>query len=138
MNWYKKAFPLSDQSLSRYSPVGYMGVGHHKLPGLTRGRLPNFDKIVNEGIWAMDKNFKIHFVPVHWTNKNDDHNILNLQDPERFVAKGRYEEEEDGTSRVSLVYLSSQNESVFSIRKRKNKIIEELDRFFDNPTILEL
>lgn len=147
MSWYKKAFPMNPKTLIDRDPqFGYIGIGHHHYPALTHGRLPNFKDIVEEGIWAITKDFKVISIPVTHKNAKDTHRDLNLDDPDKFVAKGRYEFEKDSDGnvekRVSLVPIFRLEKKGFMGKKKKeymlNKITESLDNYYDNPQIYHI
>ena len=92
-------------------------------------------------MWAMTDNFNIVYKTVSAKNKQIDHENQKMDDPQKFIAKGRYEKEQDGTSRVSLVYLYLMREGINTsgpARYKKNQQIHKtIDQYFDNPDIHE-
>ena len=133
VNWYKRAMPLHPKSLDEQGMTIY-DIGHKQFNNKLLGESEK------EGIWAIRNNFIVVDVPVGPENKNDSHAKLGLSGHRSFIAKGRYSIK-DGQTVVSM-QLMPDNPMVFQqspARKKwvKAKIEEELDRYFDNPKIIQ-
>lgn len=136
MNWYNKykiAFPLHPKTLQEQKMSIY-DIGHRHFDNKP------VEKNEEEGIWAMKNNFLVVDIPVDKENKRDTHESLGLNGYRSFIAKGRYTKKY-GKTTISLLYFLDNPMLYKASPKRidviRNRIIQELDRHFDNPTIME-
>ena len=136
MNWYSKykvAFPLHPKTLQEQG-MGIYDVGHKQFDNRP------LEDNEEEGIWAMKNNFLIIDIPIRRENRGDFHASLGLNGYRTHIAKGRYTKK-NGETIVSLLFFPD-NPMIFDAgphRRRaiKERVIQELDRHFDNPTIME-
>lgn len=138
MNWYKShkiAFPLSDKNLGDPGAPEYLDIGHN--------RFQNFETENEEGLWAMDYDLNITDFPITEKGaKGGLHSRLDMDNPQKYCAKGRYSVTPDGKTTVSLVYLFLNREDVFQWSSKRREylgknIVKTLDHFYDNPKIFQ-
>lgn len=135
MNWYsikKLAMPLMPTTLGKPNGLGYLDIGHDHLQGIKT--------YSEEGLWAMDYDFKIFTIKIKNNNRNETHTSYGFNNVEKYCAKGRYSFKPDKKTEISLVYLFLNKMDIFEwSAKRKeylaNKIIKSLDNHFVSPKI---
>lgn len=137
MNWYKKAFPISENP--SYNEWGYMGIGHTNEPE-------------NNILWFIDNNFNLHTISETELAKETRTKTKNTHDywgkfqsynrRNTIYAKGRYDVNQNKAS-LSLAKNTIYGEAVnFADASKRldfavNKIEKILDRAFNNPIIQE-
>ena len=132
MNWYKLtkfAFPLIEPESHRYKD--HMDIGHEGYGYSEEFGVPYPGELTLITLWFVDGNFDIHIWDKSsvWGHRdwNEYYEHIN-----NILSTGRYDKEKDVLS-MRIFYSDFPGRKSFL----RNRIVQILDKKFNNPAIVE-